>query len=162
MSATNFESWLALADIPVKQDGQWVDLETGIPYNPAADYTGGCKARFSLGEKAQAGRDLAKSFGGKALKGTAKQKEWAEKLRAEKIAQMDNDQAVMACDPKGLLTNSKFWIENRVASGKAIGEFVQMQKALLKQANTLREMKKTDEYRAVAEQYNALTAKWGF
>lgn len=30
----NFKSWYEDADIPEKVDGQWIDLETGIPYKP--------------------------------------------------------------------------------------------------------------------------------
>ena len=111
---------------------------------------------------AQHWRDPARLFGGRALKGTSRQKEWAEKIRAEKLAQMTADQAEMACDPNGLLTHSKFWIENRTRSGSEIGAFVEEQKALLKQAKSLRAAGKSDEYAAAAARYNALTQSWGW
>lgn len=161
----NFSYWLEhIADMPEKKDGQWVDLETGLPYNHNVDYATGEKrsSRRPLSDKAQDARAVAKQYGGRALKGTAKQKEWAEKIRAEKVTQMTDDQAEMACDPKGLLTNSKFWIEQRERSGAEIGAFVQEQQALLKQARSLREAGKGDEYAAVAAKYNALTTAWGW
>ena len=75
---------------------------------------------------------------------------------------MTEDQAEMACDPKGLLTNAQFWIEQRHRSGREIGEFVQEQKALLKRAQTLRAAGEADDYAKTAAQYNALTAAWGW
>lgn len=162
---TNFEFWInEVADIPKQaDDGQWYDAETGFPFDPSYGYQSGqARQRFAPSEKAKKGRELAKAFGGRALKGTAKQKEWAEKIRAEKLQQMDMDQAELACDPSGLLVNSKFWIENRGKKGRDIGEFVQQQKALLKQYRTARAAGDADQVKELAEQYNLLTARWGF
>jgi hypothetical protein len=153
----NFTQWLEEADMPEFVNGQWIDLETGIPYTPSS-----AVSRAVLSIKAQNARVVAKTFGGKALKGTAKQKEWAEKIRAEKLTQMTAEQAEMACDPNGLLTAAKFWIGNRDVTGRAIGEFVQQQKSLLKRARTLKARGATAEYAAVAAQYNALTKQWGW
>ncbi len=161
MTKTNFQAWLDEAEMPTKTATSWVDLETGIAYNPAHDYRTG-SARKSLSAGAQDARAVAKAFGGKALKGTAKQKEWAEKIRSEKLAQMGQDQAEMACDPNGLLTNSKFWIENRSAAGAAIGDFVMQQKALLAQHRAAKTAGDAVKVAAIATEYNALTAKWGF
>lgn len=159
---TNFQAWLDEADMPTKaEDGSWFDLETGLAYDPAHNYITGA-ARQTLSAKALDARAVAKAFGGKALTGTAKQKEWAEKIRAEKLASMTQDQAEMACDPSGLLTNSKFWIENRAAAASAIGAFVTDQKALLAQARALKAAGRADEYSRAAAQYNAMTAQWGF
>lgn len=161
---TNFQVWIdEIADMPEKKDGLWVDLETGLPYDSSIDYlTGAKRIRRQLSSKAQDARSIAKMFGGRALKGTTKQKEWAEKIRAEKLSSMNEDQAEMSCDPNGLLTNSKFWIENRDKRGSEIGEFVQEQKALLKLAKNLRATGKADEYAEIAKRYNALTAAWGW
>ena len=104
-------------------------------------------------------RDVAKFFGGKALQGTKKQKEWAEKIRAEKLGQMTPEQALMACDPGGLLTHSKFWIENRKKSGSDIGAFVSEQKHMFDDFNS---SNKEAERRRIAERYNKLTESWGF
>lgn len=162
---SNFNYWInEVADMPERDEGGWYDLETGLRFDPSFDYRANQPraARKPLSTRAQDARAIAKAFGGKALKGTAKQKEWAEKIRAEKLAQMDLDQAEMACDPNGLLTHSKFWIENRARSGREIGEFVQQQKALLKQARTLKAAGKAAEYAAAAAEYNNLTSQWGF
>lgn len=163
-TTNNFKFWIEnIADMPEKRDGQWVDIETGLAYDESVDYsTGRPRARRQLSAKAQDARAVAKLFGGRALKGTAKQKEWAEKIRAEKLAEMTEDQAEMACDTNGLLTNAKFWIEQRARSGREIGAFVQEQRALLKAAKTLRDTDKADKYAAVAARYNALTAAWGW
>ena len=157
----NFQAWLDQADIPTRDENGWFDLETGLRYNPAVNYLTGSK-RQTISTKALTARNIAKAFGGKALKGTKKQKEWAEKIRAEKVQEMTQDQAEMACDPNGLLTHSKFWIENREASPAAIGDFVMTQKALLAQYHTARAAGDTDEVSRIAAEYNALTEKWGF
>ena len=156
MAKTNFQAWIDSADMPERNSaGQWVDLETGLLYKPTAP-------RANLSTKAQDARAVAKFFGGKALTGTAAQKEWAEKIRAEKLGEMTQDQAEMACDPAGLLKTAKFWIEQRAKSGQQIGDFVMEQKALLKTAKSLRAAGKSDEYAATAATYNALTTVWGF
>ncbi|WP_311949280.1 hypothetical protein [Halomonas piscis] len=159
----NFEYWINhIADMPTKaEDGHWFDLETGLPYRADVDYqTGLARHRYAPSAQAKKGRELAKVFGGRALTGTAKQKDWAEKIRAEKLREMDMCQAELACDPKGLLTAAKFWIEARNSKGTEIGEFVQQQKALLKQYKSAKAEKDADQVKAIAEQYNALTEKW--
>ena len=123
---------------------------------------GAQKRRTQLNDKALDARSVAKLFGGKALTGTKKQKEWAEKIRAEKLRGMTDKQAILASAPDGLLTSSKFWIENRSASAADIGNFVEQQKALL---NKYKDAKANGDHESVSEiapQYNALTAKWGF
>jgi hypothetical protein len=158
----NFQAWIDQADIPTQgEDGQWFDLEDGIAYDPQKNY-GTKQPRQSIRPKSQAARDVAKFFGGRALKGTKKQKEWAEEIRAEKLGQMDEAQAMMAVDPNGLLTHSKFWIENRRAHGAKIGEFVQRQKALLKRYNAARDELDQEAVARIAAEYNELTSKWGF
>lgn len=151
----NFLDWYNSADMPQKQkDGIWVDLETGLTFNPAKE-----KAKqFTLSQKAQDARNLAKSFGGKALTGTARQKEWAEKIRAFKLESMSFEHATLVCDKNGLLNNSKFWIKHRDKSAAEIAQFIVEQKSLLAKFN--KSEKGTDEARALADQYNTLTAKW--
>ena len=61
--------------------------------------------KASLSERAIEKRNIAKMFGGKALTGTVKQKEWAEKIRAEKLAALSEDEAIKIC--------TAFWINNR-------------------------------------------------
>jgi hypothetical protein len=159
MKMTNFEAWLKEADMPEKVNGQWVDLETGLAYDPKSNYL---PTKTELSKRAMDGRKTAKSFGGKALAGSKKQKEWAEKIRAEKLMAMDQDQAKLACRPDGLGKHSKFWIENRGRSGKEIGEFFTEQTGLLAQAQKLQAKDKIAEFNRVAKKYNDLTDKWGF
>ncbi|WEV50235.1 hypothetical protein OZX61_12875 (plasmid) [Acinetobacter sp. ESL0695] len=150
-----FLDWYNNADMPQKQqNGIWVDLETGLTFNPAQEKV----KQFTLSQKAEDARNLAKSFGGKALTGTAKQKEWAEKIRASKLKNMAFEHATLVCDKNGLLNNSKFWIENRDNSAEEIAQFIIEQKSLLAKFN--KSEKGTDEARSLADQYNALTAKW--
>lgn len=130
-------------------------------YKSYQAYKGG-RPRSTLSAGAMGARADAKALGGKALKGSKKQKEWAEKIRAEKIREMTEDQARVACDPNGILSHSKFWIENRNKSGREIGEFVQEQKALLAEARELKAAGKESEYAVVASIYNNLTTEWGF
>lgn len=159
----NFQYWLeSVADMPERDSNGWYDMESGLRYDSSVKYNPAKSTNKKLSEKAQAARGTAKFFGGKALKGTAKQKEWAEKIRAEKLASMTEDQAEMVCDPVGLLTNSKFWIENRTASGKDIGLFIEEQKAVLKQYRAAAAKEDREAVKALAERYNALTQKWGF
>lgn len=152
---SNFKAWLDSADMPMqKADGSWYDAETGIAYVATQ--------RATLSAKASDARSFAKAFGGKALTGTAKQKEWAEKIRAEKICEMDSDSAALACDHMGLGASAKFWIENRAKSGADFGKFFQQQQGLLKLARSLKAKGMAKEYAEAAERYNALTSAWGF
>jgi len=153
--SNNFKAWLDSADMPMqKADGSWYDAETGIAYV--------AHQRASLSAKATDARSFAKAFGGKALTGTAKQKEWAETIRAEKLAAMDHDAAAMACDANGLGRGAKFWIDNRAATSAQIADFFRQQHALLKLARTLKSKGMAAEYADAAARYNALTSAWGF
>lgn len=113
-------------------------------------------------EQAATACTVAKFFGGKALTGTAQQKIWAEQIRANMLQHMTEAQALIACEPAGLYTKATFWIRNRSVSPQILGEMMEAQKALLSRSNELREQRRHDEYAAVAEQYNALTASLGF
>lgn len=155
---SNFKTWHDQADIPVQTENGWIDAETGIAYDPNFEYKIP-RTRTNINDKAQAARDIAKKFGGKALIGTTKQKEWAEKIRVEKLQAMEDEDRFLACDPNGLLTHSKFWIEHKDKSGKEIGEFVRLQKSLLEQARAMQYVDK-DKYVQIANEYNALTAIW--
>lgn len=120
----------------------------------------------TLDEKAIAARQTAKAFGAKALKGTAAQKQWAEKIRASVMADLSFEDALRVGEMHNMLGTAKFWIEN---FGKAYGakpkkttqqfrEFLRDQKALMdayKAADAV-------ESEAIAEKYNALTTAWGF
>lgn len=105
---------------------------------------------------------LAKFFGGRALTGTEKQKDWAEQIRAEKLREMTEVQAIAACDPKGLLKTAKFWINHRKKTGIEIGRFVEEQKRMLAEHQQAVACGDEAAVSKLAEKYNALTAKWGF
>lgn len=164
---TNFETWLNDADMPERQaDGVWVDLETGLPYRPDWNYRTGT-TRTPLSTKAQDARAIAKVFGGRALKGSRKQKEWAEKIRAQKLQKashegMTPDQAELACNPDGLGAHAHFWIEARDEAPRDIGVFFENQTAMLNRYRAAREAGDAELVAKLATEYNALTAKWGF
>jgi hypothetical protein len=121
MSA-HFTYWKnEIADMP-EQDGEghWYDLETGLAYDPSGDYghrSGG--SYRSAGdarslEKAKAARLLAKQKGGKALKGSPKQKSWGESIREEALKKTSLSDVLI----QYLLTGDRFqfasfWIEER-------------------------------------------------
>jgi hypothetical protein len=155
----SFKQWYEDADMPTLQNGVWVDLETGIPY---AESRAQRAPRVALSDKAQNARAVAKQFGGKALSGSAKQKEWAEKIRAEKLAALSEEQAILICDPTNILQNAKFWIENRASSGREIAAFEIQRRAALKRAKSLKAKNDADGYARAAGEYNDLTEKWGF
>lgn len=154
----NFREWYDQADMPEFKDGQWFDMETGLPYVPAPAK----KQSKSINEKALDFRAQAKLFGGKALTGSVKQKEWGEKIRAEKLGGMTPEQAELVCDPSGLTRSAHFWIQNRAASATAIAEFETTRRSLLKQARALKAANDAIGYAAKAAEYNALTTQWGF
>lgn len=162
----NWQYWHdEVADIPAFDDvGKfWYDAETGFRYDKNTDYRPKKeKIKKPLSEKAKGGREIAKFFGGVALKGTSAQVEWAEKIRSAKIQEMPEHQAVLCCDKNGLLKNAKFWIENRNKSGKEIGSFCERQKYLLNLYNEEKKGSDPERIKCIADEYNELTTKWGF
>jgi hypothetical protein len=66
-------------------------------------------------DEAKEGRQLAKFYGGKALKGTPSQKAWAEKIREEflQCSAMSDDEKKELMAMGGDLQTSRFWIDNR-------------------------------------------------
>jgi len=97
------------ADMPVFKNGVWVDEETGLEICVSAPK----KAKKTLSVHALDARSRAKLLGAKALKGTPKQKEWAEKIRAEKLAEMHLEEAQKLCGSSAVLSSASFWINNR-------------------------------------------------
>lgn len=166
-----------VADILDLQEGPMSETERKQAQAAYAAWTKQSEARkqWKAGEKVLADRAVAALFGGKALTGTPKQKAWGEKIRAQKLRgervghdfyapknEMTEAQAVMACDPNGLGRSAHFWIHNRDRRPSEIGAFFETQKRMLAEARALREAGKIDEFKAIAEQYNKLTAEWGF
>lgn len=118
------------------------------------------KERRALPEKTMTARQEAKMFGGKALAGSRKQVDWAEKIRAEKIAGMQEVDAIMACRPNGLGRFAQFWIQNRSRSPSEFSEFFREQAKLISICSKLKE--EGQDYSLLAAKYNALTLEWGF
>lgn len=79
--------------------------------------------RKPLNEKTIWARNVAKRFGGKALTGTKKQKDWAEKIRAEILASLEATSALRSAQDLASITEAKFWIENR---NKTYHEFAEL------------------------------------
>lgn len=123
---TKFEAWHEeVADIPQQHpDGSWFDLETGLSYDPSIDYT--FKSQSTLSSNALDARIAANKFGGKALTGSTKQKNWAETIRASVLATVPPDQARLICSASSLTGKSKFWIDNRDVSPAKIAEFIKV------------------------------------
>ncbi len=74
-------------------------------------------------EKTAEARATSKFLGARALTGTAKQKAWGEQIRAEKLREMTEEQAAVACKHK-LAKTAKFWIEQRYNTGAEIGSLL--------------------------------------
>lgn len=162
---TNYEAWVAAAKPTQNAQGYWVDAN-GHQYQPEWDYVRNKLRTFNLSGKSLDARAGVKLYGAKALKGTAKQKEWAEKIRADKVSQLRSiDDAIIVCDPTSLAATAAFWIDNRTRSGAEFVAFIKECRALLAMAKALKESgesTESTEYAAVAAQYNALTSAWGF
>lgn len=162
-ASSNFQAWLAQADMPTQEGNGWVDLEDGIAYNPEWDYAGNKPRapRAALSTKAQDARAVAKFFGGKALTGTAKQKEWAEKIRAAVLAALTQDMAELVCDPASLCRTAAFWINNRNRRPAEFPEFVTSYRAIARRCEAHRAAGNQTALIADVAAYNALTAAWG-
>lgn len=119
-------------------------------------------AKATLSETAAAAKLNAVSKGGVALKGTPKQREWAEKIRQQRLSALTPDQAAIAVNPDGLFTNAKWWIETRDMDVQKLGAFFLAQKKLLALCQHLHSENKKDEYAKAAEIYNGLTGQFGF
>lgn len=113
------------ADMPEKaEDGTWHDLEDGLAYDANADY--GYNAKPQLSDKQKAirqisldkatkSRKLAKFYGGKALKGSAKQKSWAEAVREGVLSStsLNDEQKESLVQCGGFTDKASFWIDNK-------------------------------------------------
>lgn len=132
---SGFWHWYSeVADIPVKQDdGTWVDLETGIPYVPEPAQR---PARRPLRESTREARAVAKAFGGRALKGTRRQKDWAEGLRARVLPAVTAEQAAILVHLEGT-QHASFWIDTRAYSPGQIGAAAERLAAVLREHNRL-------------------------
>ena len=138
----NFDFWKnEFADMPAKQDGVCVDLETGLEYDSKINYSSGKNSarseRSSISEKALQNRNKAKFFGGKALKGTKKQKEWAEKIRAQRIEKGFSEEALEALLSLEGAKNCSFWIGTREKTNAQIEVLLNERAVLVRKHNKL-------------------------
>lgn len=110
-----------IADMPAFVNGEWVDLETGLAYAESKEIevkrTAAEQKRLDRTVKA---RQTAKSLGAKALKGTAKQKAWAEDIRKAFLEQELTDDALSLVTSSEITAHAKFWIETRNVSRKEL------------------------------------------
>lgn len=112
MKDSHFNYWYnEIADMPEKDEDGWYDLETGLRYHPDAEYR---PQRKPASIKTIEHRKVAKEYGGLALKGTHKQKAWAEDIRATKIQELNEHKRPMLVRREiEDIQHAKFWIENR-------------------------------------------------
>lgn len=108
---SNFQTWKNDADMPTRDaNGNWYDAETGIGYNPEQNYRD--PVDTARAEKTKNARKTAKGLGGKALKGTAKQKVWAETLRKDALSRIPGELAErVLAEPR--MQHAAWWIDNR-------------------------------------------------
>lgn len=134
---SNFKEWYnEIADMPTQDDeGKWYDMEDGL-YFQDLQRTKAASPRKKLSSKGLDFRAQVKQLGGVALKGTIKQKEWAEKIRHEKILQVEEDQQKLMVSV-ATLEKSKFWIDNREVAAGAIAHYAKNLMAAIKAANQL-------------------------
>lgn len=120
------------------------------------------RSYFQAGE-AMSAPPAIKAFGGRALKGgSQKQRDWAERIRLAAISFMSLEDAVRVCDPNGILTDARWWIEQRNLLPSAIADFVFEQTRRLAKCRALREAGDAPAYAKEAAAYNAFTADFGF
>lgn len=98
-------------------------------------------------------RKAAKALGGKALKGTAKQKSWAEEIRKSFLTKVNTEQADLVLNAD-IAQSAKFWIETRTASTNQIIDVIKNPNTyddLIKELKEKEREAKLAEVRASAE-----------
>lgn len=126
---SSFAEWYEEADIPdFDYDLKlWRDLETGLYYDPFGKLDGSKPSqpptpRYVPSDDVKKARQFIKTIGGKALTGTPKQKEWAEKIRLDQMTKLDPEDAKQVVFHE-IFAHSKFWIETRDKSAENILTF---------------------------------------
>tara|TARA_Y100000588_G_scaffold394265_1_gene513828 strand:+ start:7296 stop:7808 length:513 start_codon:yes stop_codon:yes gene_type:complete len=123
---SHFLSWYEEADIPgINSDGKWEDFETGFLYCPPSQTDR--KPRAPVSDKIKEARATAKDFGGKALKGSAKQKNWGESIRAELLKKVNLELARVLAS-HDIFENASAFIAIRT---KSVAEVESMLKTVL-------------------------------
>lgn len=126
---SSFGEWYKEADMPTKgADGKWYDAEDGLPFDP--NYVYKKVERKSVSADAKGFRAYAKQFGGVALTGSMKQKEWAEKIRYNVLTRCSDEQATVIC-ALALTQKSTFWINFRNENAEQIfNRVIEIKKAI--------------------------------
>jgi hypothetical protein len=126
-----------IADIATQDEsGKWYDMETGLGFD---DFCTASNESFKISDAAKAARKESKSYGAKALTGSAKQKNWAEQIRADFLKNIKNEECINMIVVSSIFKKAKFWIEARNKSSYEIEELVLNIKHLIVQANLLEE-----------------------
>lgn len=137
----NFQHWHdEIADIPLQdKNGEWYDAETGFYYSEYLKEAREHEVRsnkFKPNDKTKEARSIAKNFGGKALKGTIKQKVWAEQIRVNVLKNVSTTQAEAICYLK-MFEYAAFWISNKDMTSEKIGNNAEIAKELIAEINKL-------------------------
>ncbi|MDC4235463.1 hypothetical protein [Pasteurella multocida] len=136
MAYTTFQEWYSEADMPTRaEDGKWYDAETGLPFDPKYVYKK--VERKSVSADTKGFRAYAKQFGGKALAGSMKQKEWAEKIRYSVLTKCDDEQASILCS-LAITDKASFWINFRNESAEQLFNRVTEIKRAIREVNKAR------------------------
>lgn len=103
-----FNEWYEDADIPMQDEaGNWYDAETGIRFRPK---------KAARAQRKSFHSEIAKANKIKALKGTEKQRAWAEDIREKFLCEMseaDIELLKHCAETHNILNQSKFWIQYR-------------------------------------------------
>ena len=115
---SNFSYWMEeVADMPEqREDGVWLDLETGLHYSPDLNYRSNATAtRWAPSKDIKAHRKIAKFYGAAALTGSQKQKKWAESIRADVLVAegLTDTEKTKLLDCAWFMMSASFWIDNR-------------------------------------------------
>ncbi|ABM39735.1 hypothetical protein [Polaromonas naphthalenivorans] len=128
-----FDAWYRDADMPEQRNGKWFDLETGLSFEDSYfNDVASPSTRTKMSSTAITARAAASKFGGKALTGTKKQKEWGEKIRSELVQKLTPAQAEILVR---YYPTAKFWIENRATPN--LGAAAEEAHALIMQGHQL-------------------------
>lgn len=128
----SFQDWYDDADMPEKDsNGNWYDLETGLYYEKPKLIQ---KKKTTQTSEIQKYRNFAKENGGQNLKGTTKQKDWAEKIRYDVINNnlKYNKEYIKTLLKEDEFQHSKFWIENRGINdwGRRLETYLKLKKTI--------------------------------
>jgi hypothetical protein len=149
-SRSSFSQWQEEADIPTQnENGDWYDAETGILFKDwVASETKTIRKKVSLPTVDY--RKTIKEIGGNALIGTMKQKEWAEKIRVDKVMQLSEEQRHILVAEYKVFDKASFWIGNRNKNANEIYAYATSYKDAVNALNQLsKAIVKMEELKAI-------------